>query len=320
MKKDFNEYQGRVENLLAEGVSIRRISAIVGLSTTTLRKYLIENNISYLSNPFVDSRIVLQCVSDYNQGMTIEALSIKYKVGSRRIRTLLLKNGVSLRSQSDTNRVRFGYSINENLFKNTCCSYVQYLLGFLVTDGNITDDGRVSITVKSTDREILCKLQNVLGMNYGLRDSSVFDKRTKNTYFRSTLAFKCKTISHDLINLGLTPRKSMNETVPSCDVTRDFWRGVVDGDGCIYVSNSGKRSCSLTLVGSESLLQAFILFLESNIVFNTKRKIGVNKYNSLRNVQITGDDARRAITFLYKDSIISMERKQKSSEGVWNVK
>lgn len=319
MKKDFEIYKDQVEKLLEDGLSIRKISKLVNLSTTTLSKYLREYNIRYDKNPFVDLNLVQKCITEYNCGKSIEQLSEVFGVGSKRIRTILVKNEVELRQQADNNRARFGYTINQEAFRNIDDPYIQYLLGFLITDGNISDAGRVSITLKSTDKHILSQFQVVLGMNYGVRDSSVFDKRTGNRYFRSTLAFNCKQISEDLKKLGLQPRKSMKEQVPKCKLSRDFWRGVVDGDGCIHLGTKSK-SCALTLVGSEELLLGFIDFLESLFIFKTKRNIVKNKNNGLCNVQLTGDDARSAITLLYKDSVIALNRKQNLSEKVWNVK
>lgn len=320
MKKDFELYKARVEELLSNGLSVRKISKMVDLSTQTLRKYLREYGIEYDKNPFTDLNLISKCITEYSQGISIERLAVMYGVGSTRIRTLLVRNGIELRSPSDNNRTRFGYTINHEAFKNTADPQIQYLLGFLMTDGNITDAGRVSITLKNTDKHILIQFQELLGMNYGLKDSSVLDKRTNKRYYRSTLAFNCEDISKDLTRLGLRPRKSMNEQLPNCELTRDFWRGVVDGDGCIHIGSKGTNSCALTLVGSVEFLQGFVSFLEKFFVFNTKRKVVKNKNNALCNVQLTGDDARKAITILYKDSSIALRRKQNLSEKVWNVK
>lgn len=219
--------------------------------------------------------------------------------------------GIEKRSASDQNRNRFGYTLNKNAFDTDFSDETSsYFLGFILADGSLSMD-RLSITIKQEDGYILKKLQEFLGMNYGYRESSVFDKRTLKRYYRATLGLKDAKIISDLNAQNIFKNKSAEEKLPNIDwrSNRHFWRGVVDGDGHVKALNGAPAV--LVLVGSEEIVNGFIEFADINVGFITKRPaVPVKQKNKiLYHVQITGDDARNIAKFLYKDSSIRLERK-----------
>ena len=223
----------------------------------------------------------------------------------------LKEYGIEKRSASDQNRNRFGYTLNKDAFDTDFSDETSsYFLGFILADGSLSMD-RLSITIKQEDGYILKKLQEFLGMNYGYRESSVFDKRTLKRYYRATLALKDAKITSDLNAQNIFKNKSAEEKLPNIDwrSNRHFWRGVVDGDGHVKALNGAPAV--LVLVGSEEIVNGFIEFADINVGFITKRPAVPVKHKNkiLYHVQITGDDARNIAKFLYKDSSIRLERK-----------
>lgn len=223
----------------------------------------------------------------------------------------LKERGIERRSFSDQNRNRFGYTLNKDAFDTDFSDESSsYFLGFILADGSLSAD-RLSVTVKQDDGYILKKLQEFLGMNYGYRESSVFDKRTLKHYHRATLGLKDDKIISDLNAQNIFKNKSAEEKLPNIDwrSNRHFWRGVVDGDGHVNALNGAPAV--LVLVGSEEVVKGFIEFAEINVGFITKRPAVPVKHKNkiLYHVQITGDDARNIAKFLYKDSSIRLERK-----------
>ena len=223
----------------------------------------------------------------------------------------LKEYGIEKRSASDQNRNRFGYTLNKDAFDTDFSDEASsYFLGFILADGSLSMD-RLSVTIKQEDGYILKKLQEFLGMNYGYRESSVFDKRTLKRYYRATLGLKDAKIISDLNAQNIFKNKSAEEKLPNIDwrSNRHFWRGVVDGDGHVKALNCAPAV--LVLVGSEEIVNGFIEFADINVGFITKRPaVPVKQKNKiLYHVQITGDDARNIAKFLYKDSSIRLERK-----------
>lgn len=223
----------------------------------------------------------------------------------------LKEYGIEKRSASDQNRNRFGYTLNKDAFDTDFSDETSsYFLGFILADGSLSMD-RLSIVIKQEDGYILKKLQEFLGMNYGYRESSVFDKRTLKRYYSATLCLKDAKIISDLNAQNIFKNKSAEEKLPNIDwrSNRHFWRGVVDGDGHVKALNGAPAV--LVLVGSEEIVNGFIEFADINVGFITKRPAVPVKHKNkiLYHVQITGADARNIAKFLYKDSSIRLERK-----------
>ena len=224
---------------------------------------------------------------------------------------VLKENGLEQRSAADQNRNRFGYTLNKDAF---ACDFsseeASYFLGFIIADGSLSM-GRLCFTLQQDDGYILKRLQSFLGMNYGYKESSYFDKRTLKTYHRATLSVREEKIIRDLNAQNIYKNKSAEEKLPNIDWqhNRHFWRGVIDGDG--HVKALDGEVAVLVLVGSDEIVKGFIKFIDLNIGFITMRESVAVQYKNkiLHHVQITGDDARNVAEFLYKDSSIRLDRK-----------
>lgn len=251
----------------------------------------------------------------YKSGLSLKAVSENAGFTSKRsldwVSKTLKENGLKLRSKSEDNRNRFGYTLKDDVFfGETLDEKSSYFLGFIIADGSLSK-GYLSLTVSQKDGYILKALQELLGMNYGYRESSIFDKRTEKYYHRSTLAVKSDKLLQSLNSHNVFANKSAEEKLPNIDwmLNRHFWRGLVDGDG--HVRTPKNKPAALVLVGSEEIVNGFIQFCDFNVGFITKRKaVPVqHKNKTLYHVQITGDDARNIAEFLYKDSSIHLTRK-----------
>lgn len=108
---------------------------------------------------------------------------------------------------------------------------LSYVVGLLVTDGNLSKDGR-HISLRSSDLDLLntfklcLNLDNKIGTSY----SNGFTKKPSYiVQFGSVQLYKW------LIKIGLTPAKT--HTISKIDLSdnyfRDFLRGHLDGDGTI---------------------------------------------------------------------------------------
>lgn len=121
-----------------------------------------------------------------------------------------------------------------------------YLVGLITSDGCLSSDGRhIDITFKDYEFleniKVAIGITNKIGSKYGVRKQESFRIQIGNKAFYNFLLF-----------IGLKPNKSL--TVGSLNVSRkyfvDFFRGLIDGDGCIrrwvHPSN-GKEQWSLRI-------------------------------------------------------------------------
>jgi len=128
-------------------------------------------------------------------------------------------------------------------FKNLDNQEKTYWFGFLVGDGNIyLGNQRKTVyqfSIVSKDKEHVEKLATFLG--YSVNRIRVIKGRSyqpSNNYY--LLSIWCKELVIDLMNLGLTPRKSHtvnSSIIPKNKYIWDFIRGLWDADGCIMTKN-----------------------------------------------------------------------------------
>ena len=86
--------------------------------------------------------------------------------------------------------------------------------------------------------------------------------------------------------------------------SRDFWRGVTDGDGSLGVLASGYAYFGL--VGSRRLLEAFLLFLKNN---DLGARMTIRPDKTIFQIATAGYIAERIVAFLYESATVALDRK-----------
>lgn len=189
-----------------------------------------------------------------------------------------------------------------------------YIYGLLGTDGNLClqerNRGRVSLEVNIKDRDIVEKLFSIV-------PNSSITERTRNTNFKEdyhSIIFRNsqKDFRDELIEFGFpTENKTNNFTIPIQEYSEaDFWRGVIDGDGSVSFTSDGFPFVSL-VTKSEPLKIAYCDMLLRN--FNISKNIQRNKRDGVFNIMVFKEQAQQLCEFLYKDAVISLDRKRSNA-------
>ncbi len=114
-----------------------------------------------------------------------------------------------------------------------------YIIGYFATDGHLSKDRR-HVAITSKDLLHLYKIRFALGLKTKILSKSN-GSRTGRYY---DLAFSDVNFYRYLESIGFMTRKSWRLGIVDIDVKyfRDFLRGVIDGDGCIYswINNHNK--------------------------------------------------------------------------------
>jgi hypothetical protein len=125
-----------------------------------------------------------------------------------------------------------------------------------------------------------------------------------------------------LKNLGFNNRKSWN-AIPHelLKNSRDFWRGVVDGDGGVYDYSYMNQT---TLCGTLETIFEYIIFCSKCCDIKDKYPSPSNKEGytkgSLYQVDYYSEDAKKVLHLLYKDSTVYLDRKyQKYLQIINNI-
>jgi len=192
--------------------------------------------------------------------------------------------------------------------------HASYWLGFLAADGCVTDTDRIQLSLAVTDLNHIYKLKSWLDAEHVV----TFHPKTNS----ARLIFTSHKIAQILSSFGIVPRKSKTLTIHESLVTnRDFWRGVIDGDGYLrnIVRKRTKNSktnvvhdVGINLVGSESLVSQFIYFCKSF----TETTAVPREHNGAFTVEISGKYCRKILETLYTDSSIYLQRKFETASDI----
>jgi hypothetical protein len=181
-------------------------------------------------------------------------LAAAYGVTPRAIRLLLERNGVKCRSRSEA-KVTLPHWTSAFA---TQTPERDYWCGFLFADGHIarerSSSPKLAVNLSVRDWEHLVRLRRYLCADHAIV------RIRKQTGDGCILSVRCREIVDDLERLGMCmspDRVAADELARS----RDFWRGVVDGDGHIGFR---ERYAHVELAGWEPLVAQFVSFLRAS--------------------------------------------------------
>ncbi len=135
--------------------------------------------------------------------------------------------------------------IDRKQFLEIASAEVAYLLGFLVADGTVSDR-KVSCTIVAEDFEEIKNTIYKIGEWY----SQKFIPKTKNARQVVRFGRSDKEFAKIFQDYGFREKSKsfpakLLKKIPD-NITHYFWRGFLDGDGCIYINPSGKGRVSFT--------------------------------------------------------------------------
>lgn len=210
---------------------------------------------------------------------------------------------LGIKRKRDKPRLR----VDENYFKKWSAN-MSYLLGFILADGCIIQgtyrgySDSLKFGVQSRDKDILEKIKSELKAEHKLSP-------IKNAVH---LCITSQEIVNDLKKIGIIYRKSLNEIIPKVPpkYTKDFIRGIVDGDGSLWIDN--RNYPTLSVSGGENTLR-FIrdhFFTKFKLYSKLSRRTyseDVKKY--LYQISYRSNSAKKLIEYLYADAELYLNRK-----------
>lgn len=192
--------------------------------------------------------------------------------------------------------VRRIHPINESYF-NLRTPSMAYVVGFMQADGyNNVSLGQIRITLKTSDASHLTAIAEEMGA-----DRPLFPDVLGNP----TLAIYSKRLSVGLAQWGVaSPKSHTASTHPDMLNDRDYWRGIVDGDGSLCEGSKGRV---LELVGSDAICGQFLDFCRAR---GARTKSRIHRSRGIWSVALPRDDSVRIASVLYKGAILALRRKQ----------
>lgn len=134
------------------------------------------------------------------------------------------------------------YTLNEDLYSDGWNDRNAWLLGILWSDGYLRSN---SVGIKSKDIQLIKTIKEVIGSDIEIKKSYV----NKKEYYSISVA--SKKLSNYLRDIGLFENKTLTIDYPShlpSVFFGSFFRGLIDGDGCVCVcTRKGRKYEDITL-------------------------------------------------------------------------
>lgn len=180
VKRITDEQIQKIVKMYLDDYSKVYIAKYIGISTQSVTKYLVKNNIKQKEHFLSNETKELICKMYICDNKSIKEICEELNVDCMSVKRALKKNGIKLRSLSDALRK---YDLDKNYFDNIDTPNKAYILGFLYADGNVRKDKYVmQITLQEEDKHILEKFKIELNTNRPLYFKESKNKNIKNTY------------------------------------------------------------------------------------------------------------------------------------------
>jgi len=197
-----------------------------------------------------------------------------------------------------------------------------YVLGFFAADGYITHNKRGAQfwSIQITDKNLLVEIKKSVSAEHKI---SVYKKSGKEkTLYR--LQIGSKEMCNDLAQLGFTPRKTKNMSVPNIpeNYFSHFVRGYFDGDGNIWCGTVHKERKTVHMT-----LQTTFTSCSKDFLKNLQVRLGQTislrgslatlssgRKNPYFRLQYSKNDSLQLYKFMYNRATIRLLRKQKQFE------
>lgn len=203
-------------------------------------------------------------------------------------------------------------SFNKNFFK-TWSPTMAYTLGLIFSDGAIEDVRKSSrtcyVSISSKDYSLIQQVKQILSSNHNIyikkpRLHTFKDGKTYLSAKQFVLRIGSKEMFQDLINLKVTPRKSLRLKFP--DVPKKYFkfflRGYFDGDGCISIykrNNKTPRPILVFTCGTKSFLIKISKNLERLLQLTPKN---VSRYNrGAYDLRYRTKEGLKTLDYMYTD-------------------
>lgn len=237
------------------------------LSWSTVHDWLHRLGLETRSNATLNEQQIDEAARLYASGKSTLVIAKMFHVVPQTVANFLQKRGVTLRPAGGRRRL----SLREDAF-DTRDDVVDYWLGIMATDGNVTGTGgvidEVKLALKMSDSDHLYAFRSFLGSGHAV-GLSVDGHPTDSTreVGMARFAVRSRKLVAGLAQYGIVPRKTIGLTiVGGVETSRNFWRGAIDGDGHLGVHASNQGPDAILKIGgaSESFLRQFRDFMRAN--------------------------------------------------------
>lgn len=229
-----------------------------------------------------------------------KASRLKLKVNS----DVRLANNIKAQVKYQNDRTNDEFNINIEQFINIQKPEVGYILGFLWADGYIVRN-EIRLEIVKDDLDAIKPILESIGKwTYSYRNRN--GCKTSGRATTSNKKLKEFLVEHDYDKKSYVSADKILSKIPN-DLKHYFFRGLVDGDGCIYVNKkTNEKRISISSSVNQNWFYVENICDEIGVNFNVYQKIG--KHSSSV-IEINGIYAKTFCDYIYQDKQFGLHRK-----------
>lgn len=249
-----------------------------------------------------------EIIERYLKGCNLRTLSKECGIGENNLSKQLKDAGV-LRSRGGVTRHTY-----DNHAFDIITEQSAYWIGFLMADGSITKQ-KTQKTKYLSLRLAKQDINQVIKLKHYLKASCPITSRANTGFKGQDISYIGLTASDHLITTlashGVTQNKTITATASKeLEFNRDFWRGMVDGDGWITLQPQRQLPC-IGLCGSKTICEQFARYAKS-VDWTCESKVIPSTNSTIcYRFQTAGSHAQLLIENLYKNCTVALDRKLK---------
>lgn len=274
------------------------------MSLTSIKQRNTKNNI------LIESKIE-EINQLYQDGLSLTKIGQQLGIHRKALARLFKNNQVETRKGFSYARK---YNLNEHYFDVIDTEEKAYMLGFIYADGNnLFQTNRIAIQLSITDKEILQKFSQTMFGEENLKYHK--NKNNKGKEFEYVaLNMYSKHMSQHLATLGVVERKSHKITFPEWlnkTLYKYYIRGLIDGDGWIYLPNNNRDSPNVGLICTRKMNDFLKEFYEKEFgIKSYLTKAHKQDINIMCEIRVKNyHQCKIFLDWLYKDANIFLKRK-----------
>lgn len=318
--KNITDKEDQIIYLYKNNIHIKDLMKKYNAGFRYIKKILLKNNVEIRSKGkprILSAEQKNKVLEMYFQNLSIKKIAEQNNLNQDDVLYLLSKQKLKVKYFKNN-------FLNENAFTNLN-DEAEYWLGMIATDGNIRKKEKSNKKIKNRfllrlglkykDINHIYKLKNFLHSERKIHLRK--DKDNPEKIKLATINIDNKKLVNECISYGITPNKTLTLEIKNQELlnSRDFWRGVIDGDGCLIIKKDKKNYCPrISLVsGSYRFIIQYKFFCKRILgKENIKAKIfkDKNTKNPIWRFELNYKNAYNLIDYLYKNNKIALERKE----------
>ena len=295
MKRTDVKTEEKVIELYNNGLSVVKIGKELSINSVTAFNILKRNKIDMRTKGGIYHLNDKDIIADYKNGVKIVDIAKKYNVDARTIYNYLQNNDIK------RDYVYINKTLRRDYFRNIDSYDKAYFLGFIITDGCVTEDNCIKLQLGFKDFKILEVFKEKTHNENSIKIAG------PNRIHECSWHCKSKEMQEDLKKYGVVFRKSEIVKFPILkneNMMSHLIRGLFDGDG--WISCMCGNTIGFCSSSKEFIINFKKYLVEKLKVFDVKINSNENRkkagYKTLYQVSWSSlEDVIKIGDFIYKD-------------------